>query len=141
MESNQLELTPEVCDNILQMLKSNDKTNLTVVEETVRHINVTENLPYLLIMFKESSIENRKTVFLNIIKEQLNANCISITLSDNPKDLTYNKLYQEVRAHSNIKPEAMVYFLEKFANSLTNVMISWGFAFMKDFQLKLIPKE
>ncbi|NDC95413.1 hypothetical protein EB077_08925 [bacterium] len=63
MDNNKLELTPEVCDNILQMLKSNDKTNLTVVQETIRHINVTENLPYLLIMFKESTVENRKTVF------------------------------------------------------------------------------
>ena len=141
MDNNKLELTPEVCDNILQMLKSNDKTNLTVVQETIRHINVTENLPYLLIMFKESTVENRKTVFLNIIKEQLNASCISITLSDNPKDLTYNKLYQEVKSHQNIKPEAMNYFIDKFAASLGSVMISWGFSFMEDFDLKLIPKK
>ena len=141
MESNQLELTPEVCDNILQMLKSNDKTNLTVVEETIRNIDVAANLPYLLIMFKESSVENRKTVFLNIIKEKLNSHCITITLSDNPKDLTYNKLYQEVKAHGSIKPEAINYFLEKFAGSLANVMVSWGFSFMEDFDLKLIPKK
>lgn len=141
MESNQLELNAEVCDNILQMLKSNDKTNLTVVEETIRNINVTENLPYLLIMFKESSVENRKTVFLKIIKEKLNASCIHITLSDNPKDLTYNKLYQEIKAHQNIKPDAMKYFLEKFGSSLGHVMISWGFTFMEDFNLKLIPKK
>lgn len=141
MESNNLELTSEVCDNILQMLKSNDKTNLTVVEETIRNIDVAANLPYLLIMFKESSVENRKTVFLNIIREKLNEHCIDLTLSDNPKDLTYNRLYTEVKAHENIKPEAMQYFLERFASSLGSVMVSWGFTFMEDFDLKLIPKK
>jgi hypothetical protein len=141
MENNNLILNAETCDNILQMLKSNDKSNLTVVEETIRNIDVGANLPYLLIMFKESSVENRKTVFLNIIKEQLNAKCIHLKLSDNPKDLTYNRLYTEVKAHENIKPEAMEYFLERFASSLGSVMVSWGFAFMEDFDLKLIPKK
>jgi hypothetical protein len=63
MENNNLILNAETCDNILQMLKSNDKSNLTVVEETIRNIDVGANLPYLLIMFKESSVENRKSVF------------------------------------------------------------------------------
>jgi hypothetical protein len=123
------------------MLKSNDKTNLTVVEETIRNINVLENLPYLLIMFKESSIENRKTVFLEIIKDKLNMYCNTIKIGDNPKELTYNKLYYEIKTHKSINDEAMAYFLERLSSSLESTLTIWGFSFMEDINLKLIPKE
>jgi hypothetical protein len=141
MESNSLKLTPEVCDNILQMMKSNDKSNLIVAEETIRNINVAENLPYLLIMYKESSQDIRKTVFIDTIKNKLNDHCKALKFQDSTKGVTYNNLYQEIKNNSGINPEAMDYFLNKFSESLSDVMISWGFTFMEDFKLKLIPRQ
>lgn len=141
MESNDLELTPEVCNNILQMIKSNDQSNLVVVEETIKNIDVAKNLPYLLIMFKESNIEVRKTVFMNTIKDKLNQCCKTVKIEDNPRALTYNALYTEIKSHKDVSPESMNYFLDRFSDSLSDVMISWGFTFMEDFKLKLTPRQ
>ena len=60
--TNELELTPEYCDNILRMMQSSDKDNLTVAAEIIRNVDVISNLPYLLIMFKESTSEVRGLV-------------------------------------------------------------------------------
>jgi len=58
------------------------------------------------------------------------------------KDENIEILCEELELNlENIKPEAMEYFLERFASSLGSVMVSWGFAFMEDFDLKLIPKK
>lgn len=136
-----LKLTPETCDNILKIMASNDQSNLVVATETIRNINVVENLPYLLIMYKQSSVNNRKTVFLDTIKDKIQSTCKTITFTDNVKDLTYNKLYYELKAHKEVSPEAMNYFIDKFSDSLSEVMISWGFSFMEDFKLKLTPRN
>ena len=136
-----LKLTPETCDNILKIMTSNDQSNLVIATETIRNINVVENLPYLLIMYKQSSVTNRQTVFLDTIKDKIQGTCKTLTFTDKVKDLTYNKLYYELKAHKDIDPEAMDYFLDKFSDSLSEVMISWGFSFMEDFKLKLTPRK
>lgn len=133
--TNELELTPEICDNILKMMQSSDKDNLTLVVETIKHIDVIENLPYLLIMLKESNAEIRNTVFLNTIQDKLKAICKRIDF-DNP--ITYNIIYNEIKAH-NVSSEALNYFLKKFSVSIKRNMIEWGFSFLADFNLKLTP--
>ena len=133
--TNQLTLTPEVCDNILKMIQSSDKDNLTIAVETIRHIDVHENLPYLLIMYKESSSEMRTAVFMETIFEKVKNNCHTIDFN-NP--ITYNMIYQELKAHT-VSKDALEYFLEKFAGSIKGHMQNWGFSFLSDFNLKLIP--
>lgn len=136
-----LKLTPETCENILKIMSSNDQSNLTIAVETIRNINVVENLPYLLIMYKHSTAANRKTVFLDTILEKLQTTCKTLHFKDNAQSLTYNNLYNELKTHTNVHPQAMDYFIDKFSESLSDVMISWGFSFMEDFKLKLTPRK
>lgn len=134
--TNQLTLTPEVCDNILKMIQSSDKDNLTVAVETLRYIDVHENLPYLLIMYKESSKELRSALFMETIFDKMKNNCHHIPFDDS-SIVTYNMIYTELKAHT-VPKEALEYFLEKFAASIKKNMVEWGFSFLNDFNLKLI---
>jgi hypothetical protein len=134
--TNQLELTSEICDNMLKMMQSSDKDNLTVAAETIRHIDVTENLPYLLILFKESSAEIRTAVFTEtMMEDKLKLICKHI---DFDAPVTYNAIYNEIK-HHNVLQEALEYFLNKFSISIKRNMMEWGFSFLSDFNLKLIP--
>jgi len=134
--TNQLELTSEICDNMLKMMQSSDKDNLTVAAETIRHIDVTENLPYLLILFKESSAEIRAAVFTETMMEDKLRLICKHTDFDAP--ITYNAIYNEIVYH-NVSDEAMEYFLDKFSVSIKRNMMEWGFSFLTNFNLKLIP--
>lgn len=133
--TNQLELTPDICDNLLMIMQSNDKDNLIVAAEMIRYIDVESNLPYLLILYKESSSEIRTSVFMETIAEKLQTQCKIIK-----KDtvVSYNSLYQELKAHK-VSPIAMEYFLEKFSKTISDSMVNWGFSFLSDFKIKLIP--
>jgi hypothetical protein len=133
--TNELKLTPEICDNILKMMQSSDKDNLTVAAETIRHINVAENLPYLLIMYKEANSECRQTAFMDTVLKQLILICKHV---DFESVVSYNELYNEIVYH-NVPTEAMEYFLDKFSVTIKSNMMQWGFSFLSDFNLKLIP--
>jgi hypothetical protein len=133
--TNELKLTPEICDNILKMMQSSDKDNLTVAAETIRHIDVVKNLPYLLIMYKEANTECRQTAFMETVLNQLVLICKHV---DFETVVTYNALYNEIVYH-NVSDEAMEYFLDKFSVSIKRNMMEWGFSFLSDFNLKLIP--
>ena len=133
--TNQLKLTPDVCDNILQMMRSSDKDNLTIAAETIRHIDVVENLPYLLVMYKESTTEVRSTVFMETIQDKLKAVCKHVNFDD---PITYNAIFSEIIYH-NVSTTAMEYFLNKFAVNIKRQMMEWGFSFLSQFDIKLIP--
>lgn len=133
--TNELELTPEYCDNILRMIQSSDKDNLTVAAEIIRNIDVISNLPYLLIMFKESTSEVRGLVFMETIEDKLRSLCKHI---DFDVAVSYNAIYNEIKNHK-VSEEALNYFLDKFAVSIKRNMMEWGFSFLSDFNLKLIP--
>ena len=133
--TNQLELTPDVCDNMLQMMRSSDKDNLTIAAETIRHIDVVENLPYLLVMYKESTTEVRSTVFMETIQDKLKAVCKHVNFDD---PITYNAIFSEIIYH-NVSTTAMEYFLDKFAVNIKRQMREWGFSFLSQFNIKLIP--
>ncbi len=133
--TNELKLTPEICDNILKMMQSSDRDNLTIATETIRHIDVVQNLPYLLIMYKEANTECRQTVFMETIVNQLTLICRHIDFNSN---VTYTSLYNEIVYH-NVSGEAIDYFLDKFSVSIKRNMMEWGFSFLSDFNLKLIP--
>jgi hypothetical protein len=132
---NQLELTPDVCDNMLQMMRSSDKDNLTIAAETIRHIDVVENLPYLLVMYKESTTEVRSTVFMETIENKLKLTCRHVNF-DEP--VTYNSIFNEIMYH-NVSTTAMEYFLNKFSVNIKRQMMEWGFSFLSQFDIKLIP--
>lgn len=133
--TNQLELTPEVCDNLLMIMQSSDKDNLTVASEMLRYIDVEANLPYLLILYKEAGHEIRNTVFIESVGDKIRQFCKVINM-DTP--VTYTVLYNEIKMHK-VSPEAMNYFLDKFSKTIRHTMMEWGFSFLSDFNLKLIP--
>lgn len=133
--TNQLELTPEVCDNLLMIMSSSDKDNLTVAAEMIRYIDVEANLPYLLVLYKESTSEIRATVFMETIAEKLQS-CCEVVNSESP--ISYNAIYQELKAHK-VSSIAMEYFLDKFSKTISDSMVNWGFSFLSDFTIKLIP--
>jgi hypothetical protein len=134
--TNELELTPELCDNLLMIMHSSDKDNLIVAAEMIRYIDVEANLPYLLILYKESTTEIRATVFMETIAEKLKY-CFK-TIGSDSSTMSYNEIYQELKAHK-VSPTAMDYFLDKFSKTISDSMVNWGFSFLSDFKLKLIP--
>ncbi len=134
--TNELELTPEVCDSLLMIMHSSDKDNLILAAEMIRYIDVEANLPYLLILYKESTTEIRATVFMETIAEKLKSCCK--TIGSDSSTMSYNEIYQELKAHK-VSPTAMDYFLDKFSKTISDSMVNWGFSFLSDFKLKLIP--
>jgi hypothetical protein len=112
---------------------------LDVAEETIRYIDVEANLPYLLIMFKESNIQIRDTVFIKTIKEKLNGSCKMINFEEANQILTYDQMFEELQKH-RVDPEALQFFLDRFAEQITVVMQTWGFTFLKNCKMKLEMK-
>jgi hypothetical protein len=133
-------LNPETGMNLLSILQSNDTSNLDVAEETIRYIDVEANLPYLLIMFKESSVEVRDTVFIKTIKDQLNKACKVINIEDANYSITYDQMFAEVIKH-NVDAEAMQFFLDRFGERVKVAMITWGFSFLDHCDMKLSMKK
>lgn len=133
--TNQLELTPDICNNMLDMMRSSDKDNLTIAAETIRHIDVVKNLPYLLIMYKESTAEVRSTVFMETIEGKLKLICRHVNF-DEP--VTYTTIFNEIVYH-NVSGQALDYFLDMFSVTLKVKMIDWGFSFLKNYNVKLTP--
>ena len=129
-------LNPETCLNLISILKSNDSSNLDVAEETIRYIDVEKNLPYLLIMFKESTVQIRDTVFIKTIKEKLNHCCKLITIDQADQSLTYDQMFEEILQH-NVDSEAMQFFLDRFAERISVTMTTWGFTFLRNCKMKI----
>ncbi len=86
-------------------------------------------------MYKEANTECRQTVFMETIVNQLTLICRHIDFNSN---VTYTSLYNEIVYH-NVSGEAIDYFLDKFSVSIKRNMMEWGFSFLSDFNLKLIP--
>ena len=133
-------LNSETCLNLINILKSNDTSNLDVAEETIRHIDVENNLPYLLIMFKESNIQVRDTVFIKTIKEKLNSICKIITFDEANQSITYDQMFEEIQKHK-VDAEAMQFFLDRFSIAISAVMQTWGFSFLSMCDLKIVTKQ
>ncbi len=74
-------------------------------------------------------------MFMETIVNQLALICRHIEFGSM---VTYNSLYNEIVYH-NVSDEAMEYFLDKFSVSIKRNMMEWGFSFLSDFNLKLIP--
>jgi len=139
MESNDLKLNRDTCKEIIKMVSSTDVSNFTVAEEIIRNIDVEKNLPYLLMMYKEATPSVRTSLFLNTIKDKLNNCCKTMEISES-SSITYNMIYEELKAH-NVDEEPMEYFLERFAESIALNLEKWGFSFLRDYKIKLIPKS
>lgn len=133
--TNELELTPDICNNLLYMMRSSDKDNLTIAAETIRHIDVVKNLPYLLIMYKESTAEVRSTVFMETIESKLKLVCRHVNF-DSP--VTYTTIFNELIYH-NVSDVAFNYFLDIFSVTLKQKMVDWGFSFLKHYNVILTP--
>lgn len=133
--TNELELTPDICNNLLYMMRSSDKDNLTIAAETIRHIDVVKNLPYLLIMYKESTAEVRSTVFMETIESKLKLVCRHV---DFDAPVTYTTIFNELIYH-NVSDVAFNYFLDIFSVTLKQKMIDWGFSFLKHYNVILTP--
>lgn len=131
--TNQLELTPEYCNNLLKMMQSSDKDNLTVAAEMIKYIDVASNLPYLLILYKESTVEVRNTVFMEEVYRKLKSICRHV---DFDVPVTYTAIFNEIIYH-NVSNEALDYFLDIFSVTLKQKMMEWGFSFLKDYNIKL----
>lgn len=133
--TNELELTPDICNNLLYMMRSSDKDNLTIAAETIRHIDVVKNLPYLLIMYKESTAEVRSTVFMETIESKLKLICRHV---DFDAPVTYTTIFNELIYH-NVSDVAFNYFLDIFSVTLKQKMVDWGFSFLKHYNVILTP--
>lgn len=133
--TNELELTPDICNNLLYMMRSSDKDNLTIAAETIRHIDVVKNLPYLLIMYKESTAEVRSTVFMETIESKLKLVCRHV---DFDAPVTYTTIFNELIYH-NVSDVAFNYFLDIFSVTLKQKMVDWGFSFLKHYNVILTP--
>lgn len=137
--TNDLVLNSETCSNIINMMNSPDKENWTVVEELLNHIDVETNLPYVLMIYKEARTELRRAIFSDKTITKLVQLCSTFNF-DGSQQVTYQKIYDEIK-NKNVSQESMDYFLQRFAESLKEAMTNWGYSFMKDFSLKLIPKD
>jgi hypothetical protein len=133
-------LNPETCMNLLSILQSKDTSNLDVAEETIRYIDVEANLPYLLIMFKESNVEVRGTVFIKTIKDKLNKVCKVINIEDANHSITYDEMFSEIIKHK-VDDTAMTFFLERFVERVKVAMVTWGFTFLEHCNLKVELKK
>ena len=134
--TNELDLTDEICDNLLSMISSVDKSNSVVVEETIKNIDVERNLPYLLILYKECTVEARNAVFIDPIVEKIN----QVTNGEFDNNVTYSTMYGIIKQHS-VSKSAMDYFTKKFAESLSKTLVHWGYSFIEDFDLILKQKK
>lgn len=139
MSTEKFVLNNETCLNLISILKSNDVSNLDVAEETIRYIDVEQNLPYLLIMFKESGITVRETVFIKTIKDQLNSICKVIKFDNANQSITYDEMFQEIMKHKP-SPESIQFFLDRYAFMMKDVLKGWGFSFLDFCDMKLTMK-
>lgn len=139
MSTEKFVLNNETCLNLISILKSNDVSNLDVAEETIRYIDVEQNLPYLLIMFKESGITVRETVFIKTINDQLNSVCKVIKFDNANQSITYDEMFQEIMKHKP-SPESIQFFLDRYAFMMKDVLKGWGFSFLDFCDMKLTMK-
>ena len=137
--TNGLVLNSETCDNIIKMMNSPDKENWTVVQELLNHIEIEPNLPYILILYKEAKGEIRKILFSDEMATRLINTCTTFSFF-NKQQITYQQIYDEIKT-KKVSEESLEYFLNIFALSLGKSLINWGYSFMEDFDIKLIPKK
>lgn len=133
--TNDLVLNTETCNNLLNMIYSPDKENWTVVEQLLNHIDIESNLPYILMLYKESTAELRKEIFTDNVIKRLEAVCNFCTFQ-NRTQITYQAIYDEIKS-KQVSKESMEFFIDKFSISLRNAMMNWGYSFLSDFEMKL----
>ena len=120
--------------NLLAMAKSVDKENHVVVKNLIDSSDIQANLPYILMLCKES---NRKdldldAVTVNKLKELTGLSYGSV--------FTWNQMYDVLHKNVNVDPIAMGFFINRFAEELGKQLEVAGFTFMEKYQLTLIPK-
>ena len=54
--------------------------------------------------------------------------------------LNFNSMYNVIKKNTKTSPAAMQFFLDKFSASLQEHLLTWGFDFVEEMNLKLIPK-
>lgn len=133
--TNQLELNKEICDSLIDMSKSIDIQNKTVVSEIINHCNMELNLPYIMILYKFLPVEHRDSVFTKDILEKLK----TITNVELDANMSYNAMYEILRT-KKCNDSSMIYFIEKFCATLSIQLENWGFTFLKDYKLNMIKR-
>ncbi len=146
-------LSDSTYERVLGMITSPDKESVYVGVSIIETVDLEENLPYILLLAKDCSKSNcnndpfkidvlapdnqdvvRNTSFSPSIMKYVNE------CANDKGHLNFNSMYNVIKKNPKTSPAAMQFFLDKFSASLQEHLLTWGFDFVQEMDLKLIPK-
>lgn len=129
-------LTKSSVIGIQQLLSSTDKDNETVVLSILEECNHVESLPWLLMIYREMTIELQKELsgkaptLTNFLSNHIEVGK-TLSISD-----TYDKLKKIPGTEAVTE-----YMIECFAKKMTDQLLNWGFQFMQEYDLIIKRKD
>ena len=146
-------LSDSTYERVLGMITSPDKENVYVGVSIIEAVDLEENLPYILLLAKDCSRSNchhdpfKFDVIAPDDQDVLRPTSFSPSIMKHVNDcanekghLNFNNMYNVIKKNAKTSPAAMQFFLDKFSASLQDHLLTWGFDFVKEMDLKLIPK-
>jgi hypothetical protein len=126
----------ESYQNLWAMLNSKDKENTVVALAAIEQMDYKQSLPYILLLFKGLSEEDRKLWFKDDtdLGKRLKASGVAPDTK-----LPYQDIYDKV--HKDCPKEAVQFVLDEFSKVLKKYIVEWGFEFVRNLDLNLKLKE
>ena len=145
-------LSDSTYERVLGMLTSPDKESVYIGVSIIEAVDMEENLPYILLLAKDcEKAKCEHNPFNKDIQEgdgPTNASSFNITLSgiidkcrNDNKNINYNNMYKVIMSNQKSSSASVQFFLDKFAEALMVHLATWGFDFVDEMNLKLIPKN
>lgn len=132
MENNE-KLDWQYFDNVLKMLESSDKDNTEVVLTIIENIDIEKNLPFILLLFKESSRQQKYAIFKSKIPK------LKTYIPDVNHVFTYYEIFKQLSDDQNT--EAVDYFMSRMANHIEYQLDDWGLHFREKYKIKFERKQ
>jgi len=147
-------LSDSTYERVLGMLTSPDKESVYIGVSIIEAVDLEENLPYILLLAKDCSKSNcnhdpfKNDVTASDDQDVVKRNSFSPSIMNYVNDcandkghLNFNSMYNVIKKNTKTSPAAMQFFLDKFSASLQEYLLTWGFDFVQEMNLKLIPKH
>lgn len=136
----------ENVESHLALSRSPDQENFNVLLGIIKNSDIEQSLPWVMVMLKEFSLEQRKLVaeeckdMVNVYKH-INYLCNNSHVSTNLVYVTMNTLSNIYKDYAHIYEEAQDYLvLVRFNETMESLMIEWGFEFMNKYKLEIKKK-
>lgn len=137
MTSN-LKITEAEYINMLNMVNSSDKSNLSVVQSILENMDIDTNIVYILMLYKEINNDQRSALFTDQISAEVNKH--TVIKDGNFKNVDWATII-EIAQTKKDDPLQEGFAISRFSNEIETQLKDAGFTFMDKYKISLTKRH